>query len=37
MAAPGAALRGSTPLVKCMLLMDSDGRRVAVKYYDPDW
>merc|ERR1712224_281408 len=31
------ALRGSTPLVKCMLLMDSDGRRVAVKYYDPEW
>jgi hypothetical protein len=25
------------PLVKCMLLLDSEGKRIAVKYYSQDW
>lgn len=25
------------PVVKNMLLLDSEGKRVAVKYYSPEW
>ena len=25
------------PVVKNMLLLDSDGKRIAVKYYSPEW
>ena len=27
----------TVPVVKNLLLLDSDGRRVAVKYYAPEW
>lgn len=27
----------STPLIKNVLLLDSEGKRVAVKYYSDDW
>lgn len=27
----------TVPLVKNMLLLDSDGKRIAVKYYGNDW
>lgn len=25
------------PVVKNMLLLDSEGKRIAVKYYSPEW
>lgn len=25
------------PIVKSLLLLDSDGKRIAVKYYSQDW
>lgn len=25
------------PLVKNMLLLDAEGKRIAVKYYSPEW
>ncbi len=25
------------PIVKNMLLLDSEGKRIAVKYYTPEW
>ena len=27
----------TVPLVKNMLLLDSEGKRIAVKYYSDDW
>lgn len=27
----------TVPLVKNMLLLDSEGKRIAVKYYGNDW
>lgn len=27
----------STPLIKNVLLLDAEGKRVAVKYYSDDW
>ena len=27
----------SVPVVKNMLLLDSEGKRIAVKYYGDDW
>ncbi|KAL9267893.1 Coatomer subunit zeta-3-like protein [Drosera capensis] len=32
-----AAYRDSCPLIKNILLLDSEGKRVAVKYYSDDW
>lgn len=32
-----SAYRDSSPLVKNILLLDSEGKRVAVKYYSDDW
>jgi len=32
-----ALLQISTPLIKNVLLLDSEGKRVAVKYYSDDW
>ena len=28
---------GTVPVVKSMLLLDSEGKRIAVKYYDSEW
>jgi hypothetical protein len=25
------------PVVKALLLLDSEGKRIAVKYYSPEW
>jgi len=30
-------VQDSSPLVKNILLLDSEGKRVAVKYYSDDW
>ena len=30
-------LQLSTPLIKNVLLLDANGKRVAVKYYSDDW
>jgi hypothetical protein len=27
----------TVPLVKNLLLLDAEGKRVAVKYYSPEW
>lgn len=27
----------TVPVVKSMLLLDSEGKRIAVKYYAPEW
>ncbi|GAB4843201.1 Coatomer subunit zeta-1 [Ancistrocladus abbreviatus] len=32
-----ASYRDSCPLIKNILLLDSEGKRVAVKYYSDDW
>jgi hypothetical protein len=31
------SLQVSTPLIKNVLLLDAEGKRVAVKYYSDDW
>ena len=36
-AAAGAPPIGAMPVVKALLLLDADGKRVAVKYYSGDW
>lgn len=28
---------GSVPLIKNLLLLDAEGRRIAVKYYSEEW
>jgi hypothetical protein len=32
-----AAMESSCPLIKNILLLDSEGKRIAVKYYGTDW
>ncbi|PIA39134.1 hypothetical protein AQUCO_02700370v1 [Aquilegia coerulea] len=32
-----SAYQGSCPYIKSILLLDSEGKRVAVKYYSDDW
>ena len=27
----------TVPIVKNLLLLDADGKRIAVKYYSPEW
>jgi len=36
-APPGGPAVGAMPTVKALLLLDADGKRVAVKYYVPEW
>lgn len=33
----GPAMVGSVPLIKNLLLLDAEGRRIAVKYYSEEW
>ena len=33
----GSEIQVSTPLVKNIILLDSEGKRVAVKYYSDEW
>ena len=33
----GMDVDGTVPVVKNMLLLDSEGKRIAVKYYDAEW
>ena len=42
MTAPGAApptgpAVGAMPVLKALLLLDADGKRIVVKYYTPEW
>jgi hypothetical protein len=32
-----AAMESSCPLIKNILILDSEGKRIAVKYYGTDW
>ena len=35
--APAAPAVGAMPVVRALLLLDADGKRIAVKYYTAEW
>ena len=37
MAGTAEILDPTIPVVKSLVLMDSEGKRIAVKYYSPEW